>query len=108
MAWYAYVAWFFAGAFVANALPHIVQGMSGNRFQTPFASPRGIGESSAVVNVAWGFANLTAGGVLIDVFLPSQFPPPWTLCLTALIGGLAIALHLARHFGAVRDSAPHP
>jgi len=34
MSWYAYVAWFFAGAFVANAIPHVVQGMCGNRFNT--------------------------------------------------------------------------
>jgi hypothetical protein len=53
MAWYVYVAWFFAGAFLANAIPHTVQGICGNRFQTPFGSPRGVGESSAVVNVIW-------------------------------------------------------
>jgi hypothetical protein len=104
MSWYAYVAWFFAGAFLTNAVPHVVQGICGNRFQTPFASPRGVGESSAVVNVIWGFANLAIGGVLIGQF----FPPPWTLCATALIGGLAIALYLASHFGKVRSAAPHP
>jgi hypothetical protein len=108
MSWYAYVAWFFAGAFLANAIPHIGQGVCGNRFQTPFASPRGIGESSAVVNVIWGFANLTAGAVLLDVFLPERLPPPWTLCLTGLAGALALSLYVAHHFGKVRDAAPHP
>src|SRR5258706_1682946 len=44
MAWYVYVAWLFAGAFLANAIPHTVQGICGNRFQTPFASPRGVGD----------------------------------------------------------------
>ena len=29
-------------------------------FQTPFASPPGIGKSSPVVNVLWGFLNLAA------------------------------------------------
>src|SRR4030081_2102095 len=58
MAWYVCIAWFFAGAFLANAIPHTVQGICGNRFQTPFASPPGVGESSAVVNVIWGLANL--------------------------------------------------
>jgi hypothetical protein len=57
MAWYVYVAWLFAGAFLANAIPHTVRGICGNRFQTPFASPPGVGESSAIVNVIWGFAN---------------------------------------------------
>ncbi|MGO8910997.1 MAG: hypothetical protein ACLQDM_16985 [Bradyrhizobium sp.] len=107
MVWYVYVAWFFAGAFLANAIPHIVQGICGNRFQTPFASPSGVGESSAIVNVIWGFFNLAIGGTLLSIFLP-QLPPPWPLCAAALIGALAMALWLARHFGKVRNSPPHP
>jgi hypothetical protein len=108
MIWYAYIAWFFAGAFLVNTIPHVVQGVSGNRFQTPFASPRGIGESSAPLNVIWGFINLTIGGVLLHAFLPERWPPPWTLCVTALIGALAMALYLANYFGKVRNGAPHP
>jgi hypothetical protein len=107
MALYVYVAWFFAGVFLANAIPHVVQGICGNRFQTPFASPRGVGESSAVVNVIWGFLNLAIGGALLYIFLP-QLPPPWPLCVAALIGALVLALWLARHFGRVRSSSPHP
>ena len=108
MPWYVYVAWLFAGAFLANAIPHTVQGICGNRFQTPFASPRGVGESSAVVNVIWGLANFAIGGVLLHVFFPPELPPPWPLCAAALIGALAMALWLASHFGKVRSSAPHP
>ena len=108
MAWYGYVAWFFAGAFFSNAIPHIVQGMCGNRFQTPFATPRGIGESSAIVNVIWGFANLVIGGVLLRWFFPAELPPPWPLCIAALTGALALSLWLANHFGKVRNAAPHP
>ena len=107
MVWYVYVGWFFAGAFLTNALPHIVQGASGNRFQTPFASPPGVGESSAIINVLWGFFNLAIGIALLYIFLP-QLPPPWPLCAVALIGGLVIALYLARHFSKVRKQAPHP
>jgi len=102
-----YLGWFFAGAFLTNALPHIVHGVSGNRFQTPFARPRGVGESSAIANVFWGFFNLAVGITLIYICLP-QLPPPWPLVATALIGGLLIALFLARHFGRVRKEAPHP
>ncbi len=108
MAWYVYIAWFFAGAFLANAIPHTVQGICGNRFQTPFASPSGVGESSAIVNVIWGFFNFATGGVLLHVFFPPELPPPWTLCGAALIGALAMALWLANHFGKVRSAAPHP
>ena len=37
--WYHFVAYFFGGVFLANALPHLINGMSGNPFQSPFASP---------------------------------------------------------------------
>ena len=102
MVWYVYLGWFFAGVFLTNAIPHLVQGISGNRFQTPFASPPGVGESSAVINVLWGFCNLAIGFALLYIFLP-QLPPPWPLCAAALIGGLVTALFLALHFGKVRN-----
>ena len=65
MRWYHYVAYFFAGAFLANALPHLGNGVSGHAFQSPFASPPGKGLSSAMVNVAWGFFNLAIGYLLV-------------------------------------------
>ena len=43
MPWYDYAAYFFAGAFLANSIPHFVQGVCGNQFQSPFASPPGRG-----------------------------------------------------------------
>ncbi len=46
MSWYHYLACFFAGAFLANAVPHFVQGISGERFPSPFATPPGKGLSS--------------------------------------------------------------
>lgn len=52
---YHYVAYFFGGAFLANALPHLGNGMSGHAFQRPFASPPGVGLSSSKINVLWGF-----------------------------------------------------
>jgi len=67
MSWYHYVACFFAGAFLANVVPHFVQGVSGNRFPTPFAKPPGKGLSSAVVNVVWGLANLVVGTIFFRV-----------------------------------------
>ena len=82
MRWYNYLACFFAGAFLANAIPHTVQGICGNRFQTPFASPPGVGESCAIVNVIWGFANFAIGGGLLRIFFPKELPPPWGLSTT--------------------------
>ena len=65
MRWYHYIAFFFAGAFLTNAIPHFVNGISGSAFQSPFASPPGQGLSSALVNVLWGFFNLVLGYLLV-------------------------------------------
>jgi hypothetical protein len=64
MRWYHYLALFFAGAFLANSVPHFVQGISGRSFPTPFASPPGQGESPPLVNVLWSSFNLIVGYVL--------------------------------------------
>jgi hypothetical protein len=107
MHWYHYLAHFFAGVFLANGVPHFVQGICGNRFQTPFASPRGVGESSALVNVIWGWLNFLVGGAFLRVFFPPLPPPVGDLICLAL-GMIAIGLWLSRHFGKVRKSSPHP
>jgi hypothetical protein len=65
MRWYHYVAYFFGGAVLANALPHLGNGISGHPFQSPFASPPGEGLSSATVNVLWGLFNLAIGYLLV-------------------------------------------
>ncbi len=65
MRWYHYVSYFFGGAFLANAIPHFVNGISGHPFQSPFATPPGEGLSSSTVNVLWGFFNLAVGYVLV-------------------------------------------
>jgi hypothetical protein len=66
MHWYHYIA-FFAGIFLANAVPHFVQGVSGDRFPTPFAHPPGKGLTSSTVNVVWALFNLLVGYVLFRV-----------------------------------------
>ena len=65
MNWYNYVACFFAGAFLANVVPHFVHGISGDRFPTPFARPPGRGLSPPTVNVVWAWVNLVIGYVLL-------------------------------------------
>jgi hypothetical protein len=62
--WYNYIACFFAGMFLANVVPHFVQGVCGNRFPTPFATPPGRGLSSPTVNVVWSLFNLVVGYLL--------------------------------------------
>ncbi len=65
MPWHHYLAYFFGGAFLANTLPHLGNGVSGRAFQSPFASPPGQGLSSSTVNVLWGLFNLAIAYLLI-------------------------------------------
>src|ERR1700743_3788839 len=101
--WYILLLQFVAGVFLAKGVPHFVQGISGHWFQTPFASPPGVGESSPVVNVLWGFLNLAIGFILLWSFWPkgADVGAEWAL---VGLGVLVIAVFLARHFGRVRSS----
>jgi hypothetical protein len=65
MKWYQYIAGFFAGAFLANFVPHFVQGICGNSFPSPFSNPSGEGLSSPTINVVWGLLNLVIGYILM-------------------------------------------
>lgn len=66
MSWLHLLAWFAGGAILANAMTHLVSGVTGRAFQTPFAKPPGRGLSSSTVNVLWGFANLLAAWWLVE------------------------------------------
>ena len=92
------IALFFGGVFLMNAIPHVVAGVLGRAFQTPFATPPGEGLSSSTVNVLWGFLNLAAAWVLL-VFVGGFEPQAWSHVLAAGAGGLLMALFHARHFG---------
>ena len=64
MHWGPLAAYFFGGMFLTNAVPHLVSGVLGRAFQTPFAKPPGKGLSSSTVNVLWGWGNLAVGYAL--------------------------------------------
>ena len=98
MQWIHYASYFFGGAFLTNSVPHLVSGVMGRPFQSPFAKPRGQGFSSSTVNVLWGFFNLAIGYVLtcrvgnLDLHATDQ--------VVALgLGILLMALLTARMFG---------
>jgi hypothetical protein len=98
MPWLHYLAWFFGGAFLINVIPHLVSGVSGRPFQSPFANPRGRGLSSSTVNVIWGFGNLVIGYLL--VIRVGDFDLHATADVIALgLGGLLMAILTARLFG---------
>ena len=104
MPWYIYILQFVSGLILANGVPHFVQGISGHRFQTPFASPPGVGESSPLVNVLWGFGNLAFGFALLWSFAPKGAEVVWEW-VAVWLGVLVIAVFCARHFGSVRSGA---
>ena len=86
-----------AGAVAANAIPHLVKGITGERHMTPFGR-----RSSAPVNVAWAFLNIVVALLLLqldsrrEIFsLPAagELAGPWLLAFLA--GALLTALFLA-------------
>lgn len=98
MVWTHFAAWFFGGALLANALPHVVSGVRGEPFQSPFAKPSGVGLSSSTVNLLWGFFNLVVGYALVCHV--GDFDLRNTADAISLgLGMLAIGLFSARHFG---------
>jgi uncharacterized membrane protein YdcZ (DUF606 family) len=98
MRWYHYIAYFLGGTFLANAMPHFINGVSGNAFQSPFASPPGQGLSSSTINVLWGFFNLVVAYLLIGRV--GSFDLRKNMhALTLGAGILLNALVLARSFG---------
>jgi hypothetical protein len=100
MDWLHLVSYFFAGAFMTNAVPHLVAGLMGQPFQSPFAKPPGRGLSSSTVNVLWALFNIVISYLL--VCRVGDFELRNTSDVIALgLGALAIGLFLARHFGSL-------
>jgi hypothetical protein len=95
------VCQFFAGAFLCNCIPHLVAGLQGAPFPTPFAKPRGVGNSSPLVNFLWGAFNLAAGvGLLSASPITIELGTP---CYVFAAGFLALGAYLAVRFGKVME-----
>ncbi|HVV41223.1 MAG TPA: hypothetical protein VHC94_09180 [Nitrobacter sp.] len=89
---------FFGGAVLTDAIPHVVAGLMGEPFQTPFARPPGEGLPTSIVNVPRGSFNLLAGYLL--VCRVGDFGVKTTGDIAALgLGGLPTGLFLARRLG---------
>jgi hypothetical protein len=98
MHWYSYIALFFGGAFLSNAVPHLANGISGRPFQSPFAKPPGKGLSSSTVNVLWGFINLLIAWLLLFRAVHFDLRNAHQV-LIAGAGALLMSLVSARAFG---------
>lgn len=89
-----YLYSFLAGMLAADGVPHFVKGVTGQQHQTPFGRP-----SSAMVNVAWGWANFVVAALLL------HFAHPWShlyrssglFGLGVLLMGLLLAYAWASH-----------
>jgi small-conductance mechanosensitive channel len=94
--WYHYISAFFSGMFLANFVPHFVNGVSGNPFPSPFADPPGKGLSSPLTNVLWALFNLVIGYLL---FRASKINSKTIMALVVfLLGAAAISIQLSIHF----------
>ena len=98
MTWLHDLSYFAGGAVLINTVPHLVAGVSGEAFQSPFAKPPGKGLSSATVNVLWGFFNLVIAHLLLGRV--GAFDLRSTEHVVAAgLGILVMGVLLARTFG---------
>jgi hypothetical protein len=98
MRWQHYISYFFGGAFLVNAIPHFVSGVTGHPFQSPFATPPGEGLSSAEVNVLWGALNFVFAYLLLCRVGSFDLRGARDV-LVAGAGALLMAMVSARAFG---------
>ena len=102
MQWLHLVSYSFGGAFLSNAIPHLVSGVMGRPFQSPFAKPPGEGLSSSTVNVVWGFFNLVIAYALVcqvGDFSSRSYVDVAAIGMGFLMMGLLAAHHFGRFHG---------
>lgn len=101
MEWYDYVAHAFAALFLVNSIPHLVSGLTGRPFPSPFSSPPGRGNSPAMVNVVWGSFNLLVVWLLLWM---SPIPADWPVADKVIMALVAfvVAVGLATFFSRPR------
>jgi hypothetical protein len=89
------IGWFFSGVLLINVLPHLIRGISGDRFPSAFAKPHGKKLSSPTLNVIWAFINLSIF-LTILYFNQSSFTALYAVIM--LIGAFIMAVYLSKYF----------
>ena len=79
-----YVVYILAGMFAFNSIPHLVSGISGKKHMTPLGK-----DSSATLNVLWGFLNMAVSILLLNftqsgIRFPSAMDTVAVFCLAVL------------------------
>ncbi len=89
------LVWYFlSGMFAFNSLPHLISGVIGNKHMTPFGK-----DSSAVLNVGWGFLNLSVSVLVLSLVTGNLQLPSFPQGIAAfLVGGLVLSLMAANMF----------
>lgn len=89
------LVWYFlSGAFAFNSLPHLISGVIGNKHMTPFGK-----DSSAILNVGWGFLNLSVSVLVLSFVTGNLELPSFPEGAAAfLVGGLFMSLMDANLF----------
>lgn len=98
-----YLAYIFSAFFLINAIPHFVHGVCGRRFQSPFAKPAVVGESSPLINVLWGSFNFLVAYLLINFagfFHIGMNAATFVFFSAALVSSMILAVV----FGRIRDT----
>lgn len=97
---------FTAGLLLCNSVPHLCAGLQGRPFPTPFAKPRGKGDSPPLLNFLWGTANLLVGLVLLMRHVGGI---GLNVDGALLLAGVVLAgVYLSRHFGGVMRARAAP
>lgn len=84
-----YILPFLVGVFFFNGIPHFVRGICGKKHMTPFSR-----ESSAPLNVIWGWVNFVAAYLLAQAsgFIAWQMPQIVAFCIAGFITSLCLAI----------------
>jgi hypothetical protein len=82
-----YLFCFLTGVFLTNALPHLIHGIDGDAFPTPFASPPGVGLSSPLTNVIWALFNVALGLIFFRISAASK-TNAWSIAM--IFSGAAV------------------
>ncbi len=95
---WAWPAAFFVGAFLVNAIPHGVMGVTGQAFPTLFSGcPPNL--SPAWLNVVWSLINIAIGFGLLRLI--SRWRDLAAVRWTMIVGGALFALVLAFTFSSL-------
>lgn len=96
-----------AGAvLLVNSIPHLVKGLVGESFPSPFSKPPGQSLSSPKSNIIWGAINFLCGyGLLFGLGFNLNFGLDSLLVVvSALITGIKLASHF-EHLPCLQDGA---